>query len=68
MEVAVVSKVRSAFEEVKTTIKRLIVPEIKYDEAARAYRCAIASEKALRDLEDIKSARRGDSYRQGFLR
>ncbi len=68
MEVVAVSRVRTALEEVKTTIKRLIFPEAKYDEAARMYRCAIASEQALRDLEDIKSGGRGDAYRQCFIR
>ncbi len=68
MEVAVVSKVRAALETMKTTIKRRIIPETRYDEAARVYRCAVASEQALRDLEDIKSGGSGDTYRQGFLR
>jgi len=67
-ETSFVSKIQTVVEQVKEVVKRFIVPEEKYDEDARVYRCKMASEQALKDLESIKSGARGDSHRQGFIR
>ena len=68
MEIGALSRIQSVIEEVKTAVRRFIVPEIKYDEAARVHRCTIASEQAMKDLEMIKSGGKSDSYRNSFFR
>lgn len=68
METNVVSKIQTAVESVKATVRRIILSEDEYDEDARVYRCTMASEQALKDLEDLKSGARGDSYRHSFIR
>ncbi|MHA1908242.1 MAG: hypothetical protein ACW98Y_13165 [Candidatus Thorarchaeota archaeon] len=68
MKIGALSRIQAAITEVKTAVKRFIVPEIKYDEAARVYRCSKASEHALRDLENIKSGAKTDIYRSSFSR
>jgi hypothetical protein len=68
MEVSAVSRIQAVIEEVKTVVRRIIVPEHTYDEAARVHRCTIASEQALKELEEIKTGRKSVSYRTGIFR
>ncbi|MHA1907341.1 MAG: hypothetical protein ACW98Y_08610 [Candidatus Thorarchaeota archaeon] len=68
MEVSTVSRIQSVIEEVKSAVRRFIVPEIKYDEAARVHRCTIASEQAMKDLEQIKSGGKSGSSRHSYMR
>jgi len=68
MKTSAVSRIQAVIEEVKSTVRRFIVPEIKYDEAARLHRCTIASEQALKDLEKIKTGAKMDNYRSSFVR
>ena len=68
MESSAVSRIQAVIEEVKTTVRRFVVPEIKYDEAARVHRCTIASEQALKELEQIKTGSKPNSYRHGIFR
>ena len=68
MESSAVSRIQAVIEEVKTTVRRFIVPEVKYDEAARVHRCTIASEQALKDLEQIKTGGKPSPYRTSIFR
>jgi hypothetical protein len=68
MEVSAVSRIQAVIEEVKTVVRRIIVPELTYDEAARVYRCTIASEQALKELEQIKTGGKSAAYRTSIFR
>ena len=68
MEVSAVSRIQAVIEEVKTVVRRIIKPELAYDEAARVHRCTIASEQAMKELEQIKRGRKSTSYRSNIFR
>ena len=68
METSAVSRIQAVIEEVKTVVRRIIVPKITYDEAARLHRCTIASEQALKELEQIKTGGKSASYRTNIFR
>ncbi|MHA1615048.1 MAG: hypothetical protein ACTSW7_04875 [Candidatus Thorarchaeota archaeon] len=68
MEVSTVSRIQAVIEEVKTIVRRIIDPEVTYDEAARVHRCTIASEQALKELEQIKNGGKPSPYRTNIFR
>ncbi|MFW9848067.1 MAG: hypothetical protein ACFFF4_02940 [Candidatus Thorarchaeota archaeon] len=63
-----VVRIQSVLAEVKSTVRRIVRPEVEYDEAARAHRCMVASEQAMNELEHIKSGGRSDLHRTSFIR
>jgi len=55
-------------EVVKTQVRKRTARWLEYEEGARHHRCQIASNKALRELEGIKTGTRSESYRHSFIR
>ena len=68
MEMKSVSKVTQIIEAVKTSVKNRTARWLEYDEGVRYHRCQLASNQALRELEQIKNGVRGESYKSSFYR
>ncbi|MCK5152633.1 MAG: hypothetical protein KAQ65_12355 [Candidatus Thorarchaeota archaeon] len=70
MEIQTVPMLRQVVEAVKKiqVKKRAGMRWLEHDEAAKAHRREIASTKALKDLEALKTGARADNYRTSFFR
>jgi hypothetical protein len=67
MQVSAVSRIQAVIEEIKTVVRQIIVPELTYDEAARVYRCTIASEQALKEPEQIETGGKSAACRTSIF-
>ena len=69
MEIHTVPRLKQFVETVKIQVKkRAGMRWLEHDEAAKAHRREIASTKALKDLEALKTGARADNYRTSFFR
>lgn len=68
MEMKSVSKVTQIIEAVKTSVRNRTARWLEYDEGARYHRCQLASNQALKELEQLKNGVRGESYKSSFYR
>ena len=66
--VQTVSIIDQVIEVIKTQVRKRTARWLEYEEGARHHRCQIASNKALGELEGIKTSTRSESYRYSFLR